>query len=237
MLYIHGIGHYHPENKITNQFLEGLDIGTTNEWIIDRVGIHQRRTDLSLDYIQSTLNKQPELAKPNWEANTMKAIDRASQMALKRANLTADNIGMVIGGSSSPVYSVPTLASLVADRLHQPSVLRYRSDCAMNNVHLDVVNKFHHSATPDYILMLISDHITRSINFSDRSTAVLFGDCTTAILSKTIPSQMEVDFAFIDSSPDGWRLVNTPWGLCFMVGREVQKCDQKSHRVTQENGK
>ena len=156
----------------------------------------------------------------------MKAIDHASQMALKRANLTADNIGMVIGGSSSPVYSVPTLASLVADRLgiNRPCY-DINSGCAMFNVHLDVINKFHQSATPDYILMLISDHITRSINFSDRSTAVLFGDCTTAvILSKTIPSQMEVDFTFIDSSPDGWRLVTIPTGgYVSMVGREVQK--------------
>lgn len=51
MLYVHGIGHFHPDNIIDNQFLESLNIGTNNEWIMERVGIRERRTVLSLDYI------------------------------------------------------------------------------------------------------------------------------------------------------------------------------------------
>ena len=52
MLYLHGIGHFNPENMITNPFLEELDIGTTNEWILERVGIQNRRTVLPLEYIK-----------------------------------------------------------------------------------------------------------------------------------------------------------------------------------------
>ena len=44
MLYLHGIGHFHPENVITNRFLEELDIGTDEAWIMERVGIRERRT-------------------------------------------------------------------------------------------------------------------------------------------------------------------------------------------------
>ncbi len=44
MLYLHGLGHYHPNNIIDNSFLESLNINTNNEWILDRVGIHERRT-------------------------------------------------------------------------------------------------------------------------------------------------------------------------------------------------
>ena len=36
MLYLHGMGHFHPENVISNKFLEDLDIGTSNEWILER---------------------------------------------------------------------------------------------------------------------------------------------------------------------------------------------------------
>ena len=57
MLYLHGIGHYHPDNVIDNQFLEDLNIETNNEWIMDRVGIRERRTILDLDYIKDTYNK------------------------------------------------------------------------------------------------------------------------------------------------------------------------------------
>ena len=52
-LHLHGLGHFHPENEITNRFLEELDIGTTDAWILERVGIRSRRTVLPLDYIRT----------------------------------------------------------------------------------------------------------------------------------------------------------------------------------------
>lgn len=57
MLYFHGFCYFHPENQIDNAFLESLDIGTTSQWILDRVGIKSRRTVLPLDYIRATKNK------------------------------------------------------------------------------------------------------------------------------------------------------------------------------------
>ena len=56
------MGHFHPENVIDNRFLEELDIGTTDDWIMERVGIQQRRTVLPLEYISDTQNKDPRLA-------------------------------------------------------------------------------------------------------------------------------------------------------------------------------
>jgi len=58
-LYIHGVGHFHPENRIDNAFLSGLGIGTDDAWIMERVGIRCRRTVLPLDYIASTRNARP----------------------------------------------------------------------------------------------------------------------------------------------------------------------------------
>ena len=55
-LWLHGMGHAHPENEITNRFLQELDIGTNEAWILERVGIRSRRTALSLDYIRETRN-------------------------------------------------------------------------------------------------------------------------------------------------------------------------------------
>ena len=62
MLYLHGIGHFHPGNVITNRFLEELGIGTDEAWILERVGIRERRTVLSLDYIRRTKNHDPRAA-------------------------------------------------------------------------------------------------------------------------------------------------------------------------------
>ena len=43
-LHLHGLGHFHPDHVITNRFLETLDIGTSDEGIMERVGIRARRT-------------------------------------------------------------------------------------------------------------------------------------------------------------------------------------------------
>jgi len=56
--FLHGLGHFHPENEVTNAFLETLDIGTTEAWIMERVGIRSRRTTLPLDYIRTTRNRE-----------------------------------------------------------------------------------------------------------------------------------------------------------------------------------
>jgi 3-oxoacyl-[acyl-carrier-protein] synthase-3 len=55
-LFLHGLGHFHPENEITNRFLEELDLGTSDAWILERVGIRSRRTVLPLDYLRETRN-------------------------------------------------------------------------------------------------------------------------------------------------------------------------------------
>jgi 3-oxoacyl-[acyl-carrier-protein] synthase-3 len=63
-MYLHSIGHFHPENVIDNCFLESLDIGTTAEWITSRTGIQTRRTALPLDYIRTTRNLTRAKAPP-----------------------------------------------------------------------------------------------------------------------------------------------------------------------------
>ncbi|MEQ9322036.1 MAG: hypothetical protein RIF41_22900, partial [Polyangiaceae bacterium] len=62
MLHLLGLGHFHPENVLDNTFFESLDIGTTEEWILTRVGIHTRRTVLPLDYLRQTKNADPRAA-------------------------------------------------------------------------------------------------------------------------------------------------------------------------------
>ena len=58
-VFLHGLGHAHPQVEITNRFLEDLDIGTSDAWILERVGIRSRRTVLPLDYIRETRNANP----------------------------------------------------------------------------------------------------------------------------------------------------------------------------------
>ncbi|MCH7892174.1 MAG: ketoacyl-ACP synthase III, partial [Gemmatimonadetes bacterium] len=84
-LYLHGLGHFHPENEITNRFLEELDIGTDEQWIMDRVGIRSRRTVLSLDYIRDTRNRDPSQAMEAAQYTHADTGVMATALALARA--------------------------------------------------------------------------------------------------------------------------------------------------------
>jgi 3-oxoacyl-[acyl-carrier-protein] synthase III len=238
MLYIHGIGHCHPDNVISNAFLEELDIGTNPKWIVDRVGIRERRTVLPLDYIRETLNKDPVAALKQVEYTTATAGVRATEMALARANLDIEQIGMVVGGSSSPRYSVPAEVCSIAGELGiNVPAYDINSGCATFTVHLHLMNQMQTQSSPDYILMLIPDHITRSIDFSDRRSAILFGDCTTAVIvSKKIPSRFRVNFTSMDSAPCDWRKVQIPTGGHVQLeGAAVQKFAIKKTIQTLKN--
>ena len=98
MLYLHGIGHFHPENVITNRFLEDLGIGTDEAWILERVGIRERRTVLSLDYIRRTKNSDPRAAHEASLYRNAQTGAAAARMALDRAGLAPSDIGFVISG-------------------------------------------------------------------------------------------------------------------------------------------
>ena len=81
MLYINSMGHFFPENLIDNQFLEDLDIGTNNEWIVERVGIRNRRTVMSLDYLKNTKNTDPSLSGKNSDYSNAQSGAHAAKMA------------------------------------------------------------------------------------------------------------------------------------------------------------
>jgi len=98
MIYIHGMGHFHPKNVIDNVFLEDLDIKTSNQWIMERVGIRTRRTVLPLDYIKETKNEDIREASKVAEFSNPETGKRAAEMAIRNAGISPDQIGVVIAG-------------------------------------------------------------------------------------------------------------------------------------------
>src|SRR5689334_13267102 len=117
MLYLHSIGHFHPDNVIDNRFLEGLDIGTSDQWIVERTGIRSRRTVLPLSYILETRNRDPRAADGASLLTNAETGCRAASVALQRAGLKNSDIGLVISGSSSPRTSAPAEACIIANAL------------------------------------------------------------------------------------------------------------------------
>jgi 3-oxoacyl-[acyl-carrier-protein] synthase-3 len=211
-MYLHGIGHFHPETVIDNHFLERLDIGTSDEWIVQRTGIHRRHTVLPLEYICVTRNRDPRAADEASRYSNAETGCHALQMALDRAGLAPEHIGMLIAGGSAPRMGAPAEACLIAELAGIAApCLDINSACSSFAAQLHLLSMLSPEAAPDFIALVQPENLTRITDYSDRSTAVLLGDCTTAaIVSHRVPAPVRIAHTTLESDPASWRKVTVP---------------------------
>ena len=225
MLHLHGLGHFHPENEISNQFLEELDIGTTDEWILDRTGIHSRRTMMPLDYIRETLNREPRAALEAADYSNAQIGAHAARMALERAGVAIEDVGMLIAGCSATDTSSPAEACNIARELElEIPAFDINSACTSLFAQIHVLSLMREDALPRFILAVSPEGLTRTVDYQDRSAAVLWGDAAAAaVLSTREPGKAEVLGSSLISSPAGAGKVVVPrLGHFAQEGRTVQ---------------
>ncbi|HKU42304.1 MAG TPA: ketoacyl-ACP synthase III [Polyangiales bacterium] len=225
-VYLHGIGHSHPPTEITNQFLEDLDIGTTDAWILERVGIRSRRTVLALDYIKHTKNADPRASVEARTCDQGELGARAAELALARSGISASDIGMVIGGSSAPDFVTPAQACVVAARLGiDAPAFDVASACTSFFVPLHLLSMMAAEQTPRFILLVVPETLTCTVDYRDRSAAVLWGDAAgAAVISMRERGRAELLSASLGSSPASFDKVTVPrQGFFRQEGQIVQK--------------
>jgi 3-oxoacyl-[acyl-carrier-protein] synthase III len=225
-LYLHGMGHFQPENVITNHFLEEMDIGTNEEWIIERVGILTRHTVLPLAYIKDTKNSNPKAAFEASLYTNAKMGAAAARMAIERAGITLGDIGLLIAGTSSAEHVAPAESSTIAAELGiEVPCFDMCSACSTFGMQLTFLNNMKPEALPPYILVVDTESLTRRVDYSDRKAAVLFGDgSTAAVLSTTVPTNKVFSSCDYNSRPSEWARVgiNSGTGYFYQDGNVVQ---------------
>lgn len=224
-VHLHGLGHAHPETEITNRFLESLDIGTDDAWILERVGIRSRRTVLPLDYIRDTRNRDPRAALEAAGESNAELGARAARMALARAGIDAADVGLVIVGNSAPDTSAPAEACNVAAELglEVPS-FDVHSACTSLYVQLHLMSWMDPTRVPEWVLLVAPDTLTKTVDYDDRSSAVLWGDgAAAAVVSLRHAARAQVLGSELTSSPAARDKVVIPRGGHFrQEGRTVQ---------------
>jgi len=219
------VGHFHPPTVIDNDFLVGLDIRVDKAWILERVGIRERRTVLPLDYIRQTKNRDPRAAAEASVFSDAQTGVKAAYQALSRARLSAQDIGMVIAGGCSPQHLIPAQACLIAAELKiECPAFDVNSACSSFAAQLHLLAGMRAETLPEYILVVNVENNTRTVDYNDRRTAVLWGDCTSAaIFSPRMPGRASVEATALHSDPSGWNHVVIPAGGHFRQdGQAVQ---------------
>jgi 3-oxoacyl-[acyl-carrier-protein] synthase-3 len=224
-LFLNGVGHFHPEIEITNRFLEELDIGTDDEWIVERVGIRSRRTVLPLDYIRATRNADPRAALEAARYDNATLGARAAETALARAGIGRQDVGLVIAGSSGPDWLSPAQACNVAAALEiEAPAFDIVSACTSFYTQLHVLSLMQPAKLPDYVLLVVPETLTTTVDYADRAASVLWGDgAAAAVVSPRHAGPARILGSTLASSPAGWDKVVVPRSGHFrQEGRTVQ---------------
>lgn len=225
MLYLHSMGHFHPENIITNRFLEDLDIGTSESWIMERVGIESRRTVLPLDYIKQTKNINRLDAPKVAQYNHAQMGASAARMALRRASLKREDIGMLIAGTSTPDNISPADATAIAKELGiEVPCFDMNSACSSFGMQINFLSRMRPDELPPYILVVNPETMTKAVDYSDRGVAVLFGDgSAAAVVSTNVASRAKFSHCTFDSRPSAWNKVGIAYDwLFYQEGNAIQ---------------
>ena len=163
---IAGTGRYLPERILTNADLEKM-VDTTDEWIRTRTGVERRHIATE-------------------EQSTSDLAFEAAKIAMKEAGVTADDIDLLICGTTSPDLLFPNIATLLQDRLgiHNCPAFSIEAACTGFIYALTTADKFIRAGESKCALIIGAEIITKLIDWKDRTTCVLFGDGAGAVVLK-----------------------------------------------------
>jgi len=197
------MGFDHPAGVIDNKFLENLDVGTNEQWILEKIGIVTRRTTLPLDYIRDTRNLDPREAVKVASDTPTQMGERASRMALQRAGIKPEQIGMLICNCCTPIQLAPAESQRIAKALQiKCKSFDVFTACPAFALHVDFLNCYRPELLPEYVLCVSTAALTQHVNYNDRSDGAIWGDGAAAwVVSTRQPGKLRVLEAFYTTDP------------------------------------
>jgi len=153
-----GTGHSYPEGVLTNADLEKI-VETSDDWITTRTGIKQRRKAAPGEY-------------------TSQFAVRASQEAIERAGIEASDIDLILCATVTPDQILPSTACLIQAQLgaHKAAAMDIVAACSGFLYGVTIANPMIRAGEIEYALVIGAELLTRYVDYTDRSTCVLFGD-------------------------------------------------------------
>ncbi len=169
-----GVGSYLPQRCLSNADLEKM-VDTTDEWILKRTGIRQR-------YIAA-----------EGEMTSMLAT-KAAEDALKAANISAQDIDLIIVATATPDYTFPSTATQVQAALGITHGVAFdvAAVCSGFVFGVATADKFLTSGSHKRALVIGAETFSRILDWNDRTTCVLFGDGAGAMVLEARKSEGSV---------------------------------------------
>jgi len=154
-----GTGSYVPPKVLSNLDLQKMGLDTTDEWIIQRTGVRERR-----------------IAEPDVTAADLGY--EASLKALDMAGMTAKDVDLIILATITPDTCCPSGANWLEAKLDAPQAVSFDITAACSGFifGLSVAEQYLKTGTFKNVLVVASEIMTRTLNWKDRTTCILWGD-------------------------------------------------------------
>src|SRR5690242_8412244 len=167
---ISGVGSYVPAKILTNADLEKM-VETTDEWIMTRTGIRERRIAANNEF-------------------TSDLAAHAAQRALQKAGVPASQVDLVIVATITPDMPFPSTACLVQHKIgaNRAAAFDLEAACSGFIYGLEIAQQFIMSRTYDTVLVIGAEKLSSIVDWEDRNTCVLFGDGAGAAVLQNRPN-------------------------------------------------
>jgi 3-oxoacyl-[acyl-carrier-protein] synthase-3 len=161
---VRGCGSYLPPKMVPNAELEGV-VATSDEWIVQRTGIRQRH--IAAEH----------------ETTSVLGL-AAAKAALADAGMTPDDIDLIVCATSTPDHTFPSTATMIQAGLgmHHGAAFDVQAVCPGFVYGVAIADKFLASGSARRVLVIGAETFSRILDWSDRTTCVLFGDGAGAIV-------------------------------------------------------
>lgn len=189
-----GIGSCLPEKEVTNFDLEKM-VDTTNEWIIERTGIKARRV-------------------ANENTATSDLATEAAIRALKDANVSAEEIDLIIVATITPDMAFPSTACIVQKNIGAIKAASFDLEAACSGFLYGVAigKQFIATGTYQKVLVIGAETMSRIVDWSDRNTSILFGDGAGAVVLGETEEGKGVLSTYMGSDGEGGKFLSLPAG-------------------------
>lgn len=201
-----GIGRYVPEKILTNFDLEKM-VDTSDEWIRTRTGIQERR-----------------IAADNEDTSDL--AYKAAVNALENANISAEDLDMIVVATVTPDQPFPTVSCMLQEKLGAKKAAAYDVSAACAGFMYGVITAKQFIETNAYknVLVVGVEKLSKITDWNDRNTAVLFGDGAGAVVVGPVSEGRGIlSFELGSDGTGGKHLYQDEHDHIIMNGREVFK--------------
>jgi 3-oxoacyl-[acyl-carrier-protein] synthase-3 len=193
---IAGTGSYVPERVVPNAFFEKL-VDTSDEWIVQRTGIQERRFAAE-DQATSDLSVE------------------AAKRALESAGVKPEELDLIVLGTLTPDYLLPSTACLVQDRIGATNAGAFDVNAACTGflTALHTGEAFVAAGRARRVLVIGAEKLTSFVDFTDRTSCIIFGDAAGAAVLTPLDEcgQGEILRTTLGADGKGYDFIHMPGG-------------------------